>query len=52
MTTVAEFKIDYRQILDPKGQLVARLPRFAEDLDEVESAAHRTTRHVSAVLGP
>ncbi|HEY3657897.1 MAG TPA: pyruvate dehydrogenase (acetyl-transferring) E1 component subunit alpha [Steroidobacteraceae bacterium] len=35
MTTVAEFKIDYRQILDPKGQLVARLPRFAEDLDEV-----------------
>jgi 2-oxoisovalerate dehydrogenase E1 component alpha subunit len=35
MTIVAEFKIDYRQILDPNGQVVARLPRFAEDLDEV-----------------
>ncbi|HMK86568.1 MAG TPA: pyruvate dehydrogenase (acetyl-transferring) E1 component subunit alpha [Steroidobacteraceae bacterium] len=35
MPTVAEFKIEYRQILDPKGELVARLPAFAEDPQEV-----------------
>jgi 2-oxoisovalerate dehydrogenase E1 component alpha subunit len=35
MTIVAEFKIDYRQILDPSGCLVAPLPQFAENADEV-----------------
>ncbi len=35
MTTVAEFKISYRQILDPSGAAVAPLPRFAQDSDEV-----------------
>jgi 2-oxoisovalerate dehydrogenase E1 component alpha subunit len=44
MTIVAEFKIDYRQILDPKGQLVAPLPRFAEDLDEVVKMYAAMTR--------
>ena len=31
MRTVAEFKIEYRQILDPNGRLVATLPGFAAD---------------------
>ena len=44
MTIVAEFKIDYRQILDPKGRLVARLPGFAEDLDEVVKMYEAMTR--------
>src|SRR5450432_3861602 len=35
MTIVAEFNIDYRQILDPSGCLVAPLPRFAANADEV-----------------
>ncbi len=35
MTTVAEFKIRYRQILDPSGTTVAPLPRFAQDSEEV-----------------
>jgi len=35
MTTVAEFKISYRQILDPKGQVVAPLPPFARNTGEV-----------------
>jgi pyruvate dehydrogenase E1 component alpha subunit len=44
MTIVAEFKIDYRQILDPNGQLVAPLPQFAEDLDEVVKMYAAMTR--------
>jgi pyruvate dehydrogenase E1 component alpha subunit len=35
MKTVAEFKIQYRQILDPSGAAVAPLPQFALDTDEV-----------------
>ena len=35
MRTVAEFKIQYRQVLDQKGRSVAALPAFAEDLGEV-----------------
>ena len=35
MKTVAEFKIHYRQILDPRGKAVAPLPRFAQDTAEV-----------------
>ncbi len=35
MRTVAEFKIHYRQILDPSGVAVAALPQFAQDTDEV-----------------
>ncbi|MEP6884504.1 MAG: pyruvate dehydrogenase (acetyl-transferring) E1 component subunit alpha [Gammaproteobacteria bacterium] len=34
MQTVAEFKIHYRQILDPSGVAVAPLPEFAQDLGE------------------
>src|ERR1017187_7808313 len=35
MKTVAEFKIRYRQILDPGGAAVAPLPQFARDTGEV-----------------
>ena len=35
MKTVAEFKIQYRQILAPAGEAVAPLPRFAQDTAEV-----------------
>jgi pyruvate dehydrogenase E1 component alpha subunit len=35
MKTVAEFKIQYRQILSPGGELVAPLPAFASDHAEV-----------------
>ena len=35
MPTVAEFKIEYRQILDPNGGIVAPLPPFAADTEEV-----------------
>lgn len=35
MKTVAEFKIHYRQILDPGGAAVAPLPEFAKDAAEV-----------------
>jgi len=35
MKTVAEFKIQYRQILDPQGNAVAPLPSFAADLGEL-----------------
>jgi 2-oxoisovalerate dehydrogenase E1 component alpha subunit len=35
MKTVAEFKIHYRQILGPRGEAVAPLPRFAQDSAEV-----------------
>jgi len=44
MTTVAEFKIDYRQILDPNGNLVAALPHFAQALDEVIKMYEAMTR--------
>ncbi|MGO9932540.1 MAG: pyruvate dehydrogenase (acetyl-transferring) E1 component subunit alpha [Steroidobacteraceae bacterium] len=35
MKTVAEFKIQYRQILDSQGHLVAALPAFADNPGEV-----------------
>jgi len=35
MTTVAEFKIHYKQILGPTGAAVAPLPPFAKDAGEV-----------------
>jgi 2-oxoisovalerate dehydrogenase E1 component alpha subunit len=35
MPTVAEFKIEHSQILDPKGRLVAALPPFAAEAEEV-----------------
>ena len=44
MTIVAEFKIDYRQILDPAGCLVAPLPRFAANPDEVVRMYEAMTR--------
>jgi 2-oxoisovalerate dehydrogenase E1 component alpha subunit len=44
MTIAAEFKIDYRQILDPAGSLVAPLPRFAEDAEEVVRMYEAMTR--------
>jgi pyruvate dehydrogenase E1 component alpha subunit len=35
MRNVAEFKIQYRQILDPQGNPAAALPDFAADADEL-----------------
>jgi 2-oxoisovalerate dehydrogenase E1 component alpha subunit len=35
MKTVAEFSINYQQILDPGGELVAPLPAFARDSEEL-----------------
>ncbi len=35
MRTVAEFKIQYRQILDPRGDIVAAAAAFAKDSGEV-----------------
>src|SRR6202167_4322876 len=35
MKTVAEFRIQFRQILRPKGEVVAPLPQFAKDTGEV-----------------
>ncbi|GAC1300307.1 MAG: pyruvate dehydrogenase (acetyl-transferring) E1 component subunit alpha [Steroidobacteraceae bacterium] len=35
MRMVAEFKIHYRQILGPEGEVVSPLPQFAEDAAEV-----------------
>src|ERR1700691_4064037 len=35
MTIVAEFTIRHRRILDPKGQLVAPLPAFAQNTAEI-----------------
>jgi len=35
MPTVVEFKIEYRQTLDPNGGIVAPLPPFAADAEEV-----------------
>jgi pyruvate dehydrogenase E1 component alpha subunit len=44
MTSVAEFQITHRQILDPKGRLVAPLPRFAADPEEVVRMYEAMTR--------
>src|SRR5208282_6748371 len=44
MTVAAEFKIDYRQILDPAGRLVAPLPDFARDAAEVVKMYAAMTR--------
>jgi pyruvate dehydrogenase E1 component alpha subunit len=35
MPTVAEFKIEYKRILDPAGVLLAEPPAFAADLEDV-----------------
>jgi 2-oxoisovalerate dehydrogenase E1 component alpha subunit len=35
VTTVAEFQIKYRQILDPNGRVHGELPAFAEDSQEL-----------------
>jgi pyruvate dehydrogenase E1 component alpha subunit len=35
MKTVAEFKIQYRQILGPEGEVIAPLPQFAKDTAEL-----------------
>lgn len=35
MSTVAEFRIEFRQVLGPKGDLAPTAPRFAADFDEV-----------------
>jgi pyruvate dehydrogenase E1 component alpha subunit len=37
MPTVAEFKIDYKRVLDPTGRLVAQPPAFATDHEELRS---------------
>ncbi len=35
MKTIAEFRIPYRQVLDPDGSVVADLPAFASDPEEL-----------------
>ena len=35
MKTIAEFRIPYHQVLDPQGKLVAELPEFAKDPEEL-----------------
>jgi 2-oxoisovalerate dehydrogenase E1 component alpha subunit len=35
MPTVAEFRIEYKQLLDPKGNIAANAPRFAADMEDV-----------------
>jgi len=35
LSTIAEFKVDYRQFIDPEGQVVAELPAFAKDPEEL-----------------
>ncbi len=37
MKTIAEFKIEYRQVLDADGTLVAPLPEFAQDLEQLKA---------------
>lgn len=44
MTIVAEFQIDYRQILGSDGTLVAPLPQFAHSADEVWKMYEAMTR--------
>jgi 2-oxoisovalerate dehydrogenase E1 component alpha subunit len=44
MTIVAEFTINHRQILDPTGRLVAPLPGFAADLNDVVKMYEAMTR--------
>ncbi len=44
MRMVAEFKIDYKQILDPLGEIVAPLPNFAADPAEVLRMYRAMTR--------
>ena len=44
MPIVAEFKIAYRQILDPSGALTGPLPKFADDLNEVVKMYEAMTR--------
>ena len=44
MRTVAEFKIEYGQILDPQGEIVAPLPKFAADPGEVLRMYRAMTR--------
>lgn len=35
MKTIAEFRIPYRQVLNPEARLVAELPEFAQDPEEL-----------------
>jgi 2-oxoisovalerate dehydrogenase E1 component alpha subunit len=44
MRTVAEFKIEYKQILDSRGEIVAPLPKFAADRGEVLRMYQAMTR--------
>jgi 2-oxoisovalerate dehydrogenase E1 component alpha subunit len=44
MPTVAEFKIEYKRILDPQGALVAKPPAFAADYEEVRRMYRAMTR--------
>ena len=44
MRTVAEFKIEYKQILDPRGEIVAPPPKFAADRGEVLRMYQAMTR--------
>jgi len=44
MPTVAEFKIEYKRILDPQGALVAQPPAFAADYEDVRRMYRAMTR--------
>ena len=44
MPTVAEFKIEYKRILDPQGALVANPPAFVADPEEVRRMYRAMTR--------
>ncbi|MGD0504340.1 MAG: pyruvate dehydrogenase (acetyl-transferring) E1 component subunit alpha [Steroidobacteraceae bacterium] len=44
MPTVAEFKIEYKRILDPQGALVAEPPAFATDYEDVRGMYRAMTR--------
>ena len=44
MPTVAEFKIEYKRILDPQGELVAEPPAFATDYEDVRGMYRAMTR--------
>jgi 2-oxoisovalerate dehydrogenase E1 component alpha subunit len=44
MSTVAEFKIEYKQILDSRGDIVAPLPQFAADPADVLRMYQAMTR--------
>ena len=52
MPTVAEFKIEYKRILDLQGALVAKPPAFATDYEEVRGMYRAMMRERLFDAGP